>query len=257
MTPSRKSETATFSASVFPIRNSPAFTCATVQTARITFLLPTRKGHRQIYRWKTLRVSPDGRLLLYEVKEGGERTGTFELLKSQPGSAFPIFSLAGIYAVSPSRRTAKVFTTFTKLWVPNGLSTAPHTNISWERSRTRIMSFCAGEDEKLRLALFSEGKRLVFLVYRFLEKTLTDIYLKPLNGNEKPKQVFRAIDYFLGLRLLDDRIFAITDRDAPNRRIIEIRLGEDGQHEWIDVVHETDTPSEPGSLSAIASLFPI
>src|SRR3984893_10784416 len=29
---------------------------------------------------KPLRISPDGRLLLYEVKEGGERTGTFELL---------------------------------------------------------------------------------------------------------------------------------------------------------------------------------
>ncbi|MGB2616624.1 MAG: hypothetical protein WBC57_05485, partial [Candidatus Acidiferrales bacterium] len=29
---------------------------------------------------KPLRVSPDGRLLLYEVKEGGERTGTFECL---------------------------------------------------------------------------------------------------------------------------------------------------------------------------------
>src|SRR6266478_681500 len=28
---------------------------------------------------KPLLVSPDGRLLLYEVKEGGERTGTFEL----------------------------------------------------------------------------------------------------------------------------------------------------------------------------------
>src|ERR1700730_17013419 len=30
---------------------------------------------------KPLRVSSDGRLLLYEVKEGGERTGTFELLE--------------------------------------------------------------------------------------------------------------------------------------------------------------------------------
>src|SRR5271155_5758339 len=29
---------------------------------------------------KPLRISPDGRLLLYEVKEGGERTGTFECL---------------------------------------------------------------------------------------------------------------------------------------------------------------------------------
>src|SRR4029077_12956110 len=32
-----------------------------------------------------LRVSPDGRLLLYEVKEGGERTGTFEILEVHRG----------------------------------------------------------------------------------------------------------------------------------------------------------------------------
>jgi prolyl oligopeptidase len=35
---------------------------------------------------------------------------------------------------------------------------------------------------------------------------------------------------------------AITDRHAPNRRIVEIRLRENGEHEWIDIVPESDTP---------------
>jgi prolyl oligopeptidase len=43
------------------------------------------------------------------------------------------------------------------------------------------------------------------------------------------------------LRLLDDKILAITDRNAPNRRIVEIRLRENGEHEWIDIVPENDT----------------
>ena len=38
---------------------------------------------------KPLRVSPDGRLLLYEVKEGGERTGTFELLEIETRKRLP------------------------------------------------------------------------------------------------------------------------------------------------------------------------
>src|SRR6266568_7743982 len=38
---------------------------------------------------KPLRISPDGRLLLYEVKEGGERTGTFELLRIQTREILP------------------------------------------------------------------------------------------------------------------------------------------------------------------------
>lgn len=38
---------------------------------------------------KPLRISPDGHLLLYEVKQGGERTGTFELLDIQTGETLP------------------------------------------------------------------------------------------------------------------------------------------------------------------------
>ena len=40
---------------------------------------PAERGTGPYTALKPLRVSPDGRLLLYEVKEGGERTGTFEL----------------------------------------------------------------------------------------------------------------------------------------------------------------------------------
>lgn len=38
---------------------------------------------------KPLRVSPDGRLLLFEVKEGGERTGTFKLLDIESKRTLP------------------------------------------------------------------------------------------------------------------------------------------------------------------------
>src|SRR5437660_7362735 len=39
---------------------------------------PSRRGTGSHTAVKPLRVSADGRLLLYEVKQGGERTGTFE-----------------------------------------------------------------------------------------------------------------------------------------------------------------------------------
>ena len=38
---------------------------------------------------KPLRISSDGRLLLYEVKQGGERTGTFELLDIEKREVLP------------------------------------------------------------------------------------------------------------------------------------------------------------------------
>src|SRR5260370_38038402 len=84
--------------------------------------------------------------------------------------------------------------------------------------------FVAGEDEKVRLALLSGKKRLGFFVYRFLDKTLTDIYLQPFEASASPELIFNRIDYILGLRLMDDKILAIKDRNAPHRRIGEIRL---------------------------------
>src|SRR5258707_4348999 len=38
---------------------------------------------------KPLRISPNGRLLLYEVKQGGERSGTFELLDIDTRETLP------------------------------------------------------------------------------------------------------------------------------------------------------------------------
>src|SRR5262249_40580801 len=73
-------------------------------------------------------------------------------------------------------------------------------------------------------------------------RVISDIYLKAFDGSAAPAPIFRGIDYMLGLRLVNDRILAITDRDAPNRRIVEIRLRENGEHDWIDLVPETDSP---------------
>src|ERR1700676_1742290 len=41
---------------------------------------PAERGTGRFTAVRPLLVSPDGRLLLYEIKEGGERTGTFALL---------------------------------------------------------------------------------------------------------------------------------------------------------------------------------
>ena len=71
------------------------------------------------------------------------------------------------------------------------------------------------------IGLFSDSKRLVFLVYRFLEKTLTDIYLKRFDREDLPEPIFRGIDYSLALRLLDDqdvRHYGPRCAESPHRR---------------------------------------
>jgi prolyl oligopeptidase len=204
---------------------------------------PRDRGTGEYTAVKLLRVSPDIRLLLYEVKEGGERTGTFELLEIATRKRLPDSLPRGFlrgFAFAPGCKSfyyvheaVDAIRPFYRAAYEHVLGTSP--------SEDREI-FSAGKDEKIRLGLFSDSKRLVFFVYRFLEKTLTDIYLRSFEGTSPPEPAFHEIDYSLGLQLFDDRIFAITDRDAPNRRIVEIHLREDGQHEWVDIIPETDTP---------------
>ena len=203
---------------------------------------PLERGKGPYTAVKPLRVSPDGRLLLYEVKEGGERTGTFELLEIATRRRLPDLLPRGHlrgFGFAPDsnsfyyvHRCVDVKRPFYRAAYQHVLRTSPSEDLE---------VFFAGENEKIRLALISDSKRLVFLVYRFLEKTLTDIYLKPFEGKGPPEAIFREIDFSLRLQLSGDRIFAITDRNAPNRRIVEIRLHGNGEHEWIDIVPEGKT----------------
>jgi prolyl oligopeptidase len=203
---------------------------------------PLERGKGPYTAAKPLRVSPDGRLLLYEVKEGGERTGTFELLEIATRRRLPDLLPRGHlrgFSFAPNsksfyyvHRCVDAKRPFYRAAYQHVLGTSPSEDLE---------VFFAGENEKIRLALISDSKRLVFLVYRFFEKTLTDIYLKPFEGKGPPEAIFLEIDFSLRLQLSGDRIFAITDRNAPNRRIVEIRLHGNGEHEWIDIVPEGKT----------------
>jgi len=204
---------------------------------------PTERGTGKYTAVKPLRVSPDGRLLLYEVKEGGERTGTFELLEIETRKRLPDLLPRGClrgFAFAPDGQS--FYYVHEALDAKKPFYRAAYEHVLGTSSSQDREIFFAGEDEKIRLGLFSDSKRLVFLVYRFLEKTITDIYLKRFEGEGLPEQIFGGIDYMLGLQLLDEKILAITDRNAPHRRIVEIRLRNNGEHEWIDIVPEGDTP---------------
>jgi len=192
---------------------------------------------------KPLRVSPDGRLLLYEVKEGGERTGTFELLEIKTRKCLPDFLPRGYlrgFVFAPDCKS--FYYVHEAVDAKRPFYRAAHQHVLGTPSSQDREVFFAGEDVRLQLGLLSDTQRLAFFVYRFLDKTLTDIYLQPFDRSVEPSLIFSRIDYTLGLRFIEEKILAITDRNAPNRRIIEIHLRENGEHEWIDIVPESDTP---------------
>jgi prolyl oligopeptidase len=203
---------------------------------------PAERGTGTYTAAKPLRVSPDGQLLLYEVKEGGERTGTFEILDIEGGAILPDILSRGYlrgFAFSPDSKSF--------YYVHEPLTAKrPHYRAAYQHVLGASFDddkeiFFAGEDPQLRLQIVPGTKRLGFLTLHFGDRTLTDFLLWSMDGAIDPEPIVRHAEYKFGPLLLQDgRILAITDRDAANFRIVEVRPLQDHEPEFLDVVPESD-----------------
>src|SRR5258708_18785894 len=122
---------------------------------------------------KLLRVSPEGRLLWYEVKEGGERTGTFELLEIETRKRLPDLLPRGYlrgFAFAPDGNS--FYYVHEAMEAKRPFYRAAYQHVLGTPSCEDREIFVAGEDAKFRLGLVSDKKPLRFLVYRFLDHTL-------------------------------------------------------------------------------------
>jgi len=203
---------------------------------------PAEHGAGKYTAVKPLRVSPDGRLLLFEVKEGGERTGTFKLLEIESRRTLPDVLhrgyLRGFVFASDGKSVCYVHEP------ANGKK--PYRRAAFRHVLGTAFSedreiFFAGEGETLRLCLISDQSTIGFLVYRFSEKTRTDFYLKPWENEAAPEHIFTDADYSFGPMFFRGRILAITNRNAPNLRIVELRLRVGAESEWVDLIPESES----------------
>lgn len=191
---------------------------------------------------KPIRVSPDGRLLLYEVKQGGERTGTFELLDIETRKTLPDRLPRGYlrgFAFAPdSKAFYHVHESVGTPVHPRGVAYKHTLGTSFDKDEE---VFVANECDNLQVSIVAGRSCLGFLVVRFGQSLVSDFYLSKFGSVEKPEAIIRDTPYQFGPILLDDdRILAITDRDAPNLKIVEVRRGKGSEAEFIDVVPQTD-----------------
>ena len=203
---------------------------------------PAERGTGPYTAVKPLRVSPDGRLLLYEVKEGGERTGTFELLDIATRAVLPEVLLRGYlrgFAFSPDSRS--FYYVHEPLTANRPYYRAAYYHVLGTSFDDDKEVFFAGEDPRLRLQIVPGTAQLGFLILHFGEKTLTDFLLWSMDGASDPEPIVRRAEYKFGPLLLQNgRILAITDRDVANFRVVEVRPRQDQEPEFLDVVPEID-----------------
>ncbi len=212
---------------------------------------PAERGTGDYTAVKPLRVSQDGSLLLYEVKQGGERTGTFEILDIATRRALPDSLSRGYlrgFAFAPDSKSFYYAHEPAQSETPYYRAAFHH--VLGTNSAADKEIFCAGEDQRLRLVLTSGAQAVGFLVYRFLDKTYTDFYLWGMGSSSPPIPILRDADYSFTPRLLPGRILAIVDQNAPNQRIVEVQPRKNQNPTYFDLVPEADAPIRNWTLTA-------
>ncbi len=211
---------------------------------------PAARGAGNYVAVRPLRVSCDGGLLLYEVKQGGERTGTFEILdivghKTLPDS-LPRGYLRG-FAFAPDSKSFYYSLEAVEATEPFHRAVFHHI-IGTSRATDRELFF-AGSDENLHLAILPGASQFGLLVYRSLEKIYTDFYLWHPGSTIPPRPLLLDADYGFAPRFHDGQILALTDRDAPNFRIVQLQGGYDRRALFSDVVAESGETIRSWSLT--------
>ena len=204
---------------------------------------PAERGTGPYTAVKPLRVSPDGRLLLYEVKEGGERTGTFEILDIDTRAVLPDVLPRGYlrgFAFSPDSKSF--------YYVHEPLTAnRPHYRAAYHHVLGTSFDddeeiFFAGEDPQLRLQIVPGMARLGFLILRFRRED-SDGLLAVVHGR---CQRSRTDHQACGVQI---RAPVASETDGSWRLPIgmqrtfgsyEVRPWRDQEPEFVDVVPESD-----------------
>lgn len=212
---------------------------------------PSARGTGDHTAVRPLCVSPDGSLLVYEVKEGGERAGIFEILhvptRTKLPDSLPHGFLRGL-AFAPD---AKSFYYVHEAIAATGpfYRAAFHHVLGCDSASDQEI-FTAGEGASLRLILIPGRRTLGFLVRRFLDRTYTDFYLRAMGKHELLIPVLRDAQHLFAPRLLPGRILASLDQDSPNCRIVEVQPQNNQAPRYFDLVGEQDVRISSWAITA-------
>ena len=201
---------------------------------------------------RPLRLSPDGRFLLYEVKQGGERTGQFELFDLQKRQAMPeMLSRGYLRGFAFSSDSQSLYYVHEAVDSKRPHYCAAHKHVIGTSFAEDAEVFFAGEDEGLRLHIIAGADQIGFLVMRFIENSAaTDFYLYSFESGDEPRLLIRAAACRFGPMILPSgHILAITDHRAPNFQIVEVIPRRNRAARLRTVVRESDSSIQSWAVS--------
>ncbi len=205
---------------------------------------PAGRGTGKYTAVRPLRVSADARLLLYEVKEGGERTGRFELLDIATHRALPDALPRGyLRGFAFGSESKSFYYVHQPAEGEESRSRAVYLHVLGTEFREDREIFRSDDTKNLRFHLIPGQNHIGILVFHYGDSTVTDFYLFSFDDDRTAEPFIKNAAYKFGPVLLEDgRILAITDLDAPNFRIVEVQNRTSHTPKFIELVSPAEVP---------------
>jgi prolyl oligopeptidase len=181
-------------------------------------------------------VSPGGRFMVFEVRDGGQRAGSVKILdlvqQKVLAESLPHGILRGLVFFEDETRVLYVHerTETGRL----GHRAAYEHILGTSFAQDRVV-FNVGEDSRLRLLLGADNNRPYFIVYHTGNR-IADVYLSASDKELTPVAILRGARNVLGFSMSGGRVFLLKETDEGNKRLMELTSHRTGEPSWRGLV---------------------
>jgi prolyl oligopeptidase len=188
-------------------------------------------------------ISHDARFLAYSVRQGGTDHSALEILDLERNTILPDRLPDGFctgFVFAPDGTGFYYSHRAVRDPLPNYKASFWHCFGS-DRSQDREVFF-AGEGANLFLGILDspEANLLAYAVYSSGKRPTTSLYLYSLEPGAVPSLLLRDIEGCFVPFFARGELFAYTDFDAPNFRVVGIDLHDPDPTHWRDIVPQSD-----------------
>jgi prolyl oligopeptidase len=187
-------------------------------------------------------VSPNGKLIAFVLRKSGEDCGSIRILDVDARKVLPDFLPAGRcggFAFSAKSDGFRYVHDAVPAAHGNLHAVYSHTLCTTVASDQEI--FCLGERPNLQLMIAAAGSSdvLVYRALQTLEPMLSDFYIHDLAKEESPRLFLEQIEGIFCPFFVGNVLLAVTELQAPNRRVVAIDLENAHPDNWRTVVPES------------------
>src|SRR5258708_7253578 len=189
-----------------------------------------------------IAISHDGNLLAYSVRHGGEDCNSVEIFDVKKLEILPDRLPTGFLGGLAFSPDACGF-----YYIHRAVSAErPHYHaVYWHvlgqsfDTDAEIFSLREGPDQSLAIA-GATGGTLAYLATTLKDPFRADLYLHEPSKKLPPRKVVEQVDGIFYPFFVCRRLFALTDLQAPNRRIVAVYLEQPDSGNWQTVLPESN-----------------